>query len=97
MRVLRTRQCGESGFATNQKMGMGLGEEDGGPLIGVPWLAVGDGWIEVGVLTQWQPGHMVDLGLQERRRQQGGETEDRLNHQHKHGEEHQHARVRVHP
>jgi hypothetical protein len=80
-----------------KRSGWGWGEEDGGPLIGAPWLAVGVGWIEVGVLTQRQPGHMVDLGLQERRRQQGGETEDRLDHQHKHGEEHQRARVRVHP
>jgi hypothetical protein len=40
---------------------------------------------------------MVDLERQERRRQRGGETKDRLNHWRKHGEEHLRARVRVHP
>jgi hypothetical protein len=41
--------------------------------------------IKVGVLTRRLPAHMVDLERQERRRQRGGETKDRLSHRCKRG------------
>jgi hypothetical protein len=68
MHVPRTRQCGESDYATrNREMGRGCGW-------GRQWATHrsgmgggGGGWIEMGVLTQQRPGHMVlDLDLEER-------------------------------
>jgi hypothetical protein len=70
MRAPWTRRCKESSSASrNREKGWGEDGEEGGPLAGAAWVVVAAGGLKAGVLTQWRPGHKMDLDLQERRRQ----------------------------